>query len=65
MAVDYQELLRTSTTVADEIVKTVDKLEIWCAGSGSPLRRAAEHDGSRTNPFSTQATVSTPCCALA
>ena len=66
MAVDYQELLDRRATVADEIVKTVDKLGDLVRQEvdlQDTLRRAAEHDGSRTNPFSTQATVSDAICA--
>jgi hypothetical protein len=60
MAVNYQELLERRAEVADEIVKTIDKLGELAAEERDlqdQLRRAAEHDGSRTNPFSTASTV--------
>jgi hypothetical protein len=55
MAVDYQAMLDRRAQVADEIVETVNKLGELAAEERDlqdQLRRAAERDGSRTNPVS-------------
>ena len=66
MAVDYQAMLDRRAQVADEIVETVNKLGELAAEERDlqdQLRRAAEHDGSRTNPVSNPVSVMDAICA--
>jgi len=57
---EIEQMLGRRAAVADEITRVIDKLgdlvrqEVELQDT---LRRAAERDGSRTNPFSTASTV--------
>jgi hypothetical protein len=60
MAEDYQDLLARRAAVADEITEVIGRLGTLLREEvelQDTLRRAAERDGSRTNPFSTASTV--------
>jgi hypothetical protein len=57
---DIEGLLARRAEVANDIVKTIDLLGALVRQQvevEDQLRRAAERDGSRTNPFSTASTV--------
>jgi hypothetical protein len=58
--VDYQALLTRRERIADEITQTIGRLGVLCREElelRDQLRRAAEADGSRTNPFMTASSV--------
>ena len=57
---DIEAMLARREQIAAEIVKAVDLLGVLVRQEielQDTLRRAAERDGSRTNPFSTASTV--------
>jgi hypothetical protein len=63
---EIEEMLARRAVVADEIVATIDKLGVLVrqeAELQDQLRRAAERDGSKTNPFSNPVTISDAICA--
>jgi hypothetical protein len=58
--VDYQALLTRRERIADEITQTIGRLGVLMREElelRDQLRRAAEADGSRTNPFMTASSV--------
>ena len=60
---DIEAMLARREQIAAEIVKAVDLLGVLVRQEielQDTLRRAAERDGSRTNPFSTASTVMDP-----
>ena len=57
---DYQALLTRRERIADEITQTIGRLGVLMREElelRDQLRRAAEADGSRTNPFMTASSV--------
>src|SRR3954451_18694532 len=63
--VETETLLTRRAEIADEITQTIGRLGVLLRQEidlRDQLRRTAEHDGSRTNPFETAVSISDAVC---